>query len=319
MKQNKGILYSNGVSESLSKNFLTQEVYYSLSKSKTLDEFFDILSQTSFEVGDRAFFHKECDENIRQIVSFVKNESPNEEFKSFFVLPYDFQNIANFCKCSLQNLDFTKYCEAEGNYSFSQIKDYISNKDYKSFHNKIIENCLQSFDALTGGSFSASELDFVFKKYLFDNLFLLSKKNKMLRTLVDYLISIENISVATRARSEFELESQILEGGLFNKTQIHDFFTGNKLDVSQFDEIIVPFIEFAQSKTKSKVDYMNFEKNKNAICEKYFYLKKSQVESIAPFAYFCYKRLNEIKNVRLIYSFISNNLNGEIKERLLGD
>ena len=68
-------------------------------------------------------------------------------------------------------------------------------------------------------------------------------------------------------------------------------------------------------RTQEKI--IQFEKYRQNYKIDYFYRNKDKIETIAPFAYYCYRKLMDIKNIRLAFSYAENGLNTEIKKRML--
>jgi vacuolar-type H+-ATPase subunit C/Vma6 len=150
---------------------------------------------------------------------------------------------------------------------------------------------------------------------LYQNLIAISKKNKVLSMIVSNKIDSENLSVCLRAKTLFEFESQLLCGGNIKK-QVLTMLFNKKLSA-------LDYINNAHIKKMAKIvfegsDYAKFEKLRNNLELNLLNELKYDIESISPFAYYVYRKITDIKNVRLILSYQENNLKDKIKNKLLG-
>ena len=315
---NKGILYSNGVVASLSQSLLTNEFLNRLSECNSVKDILDCLEETSFSFSlEDSSLEEKLDLETSKIIEFVKNESPNDKFTQCFLLPFDYENILTFCKCLFLSLDPTPYVKAEGFFTFDQIKNYITTKSYNNFNNVFIKNALIEFDKLVENQeVNGWEIDVVFKKALFENLLKVSQ-NTILSNLIKMEITLENISIAFRAKTQFEFESQVFDGGVLNKKDLFLIFNKDKLAINlNVDREILSFIKLSMGE-KTNEKSIQFERDKQNFKNKFLFKHKDEIETISPFAYYCYRKLSDIKNIRLAFSYVENGLNKEIKKRML--
>lgn len=315
---NKGILYSNGVVSSLSQNLLNKDFFTRLSECNSTYEMQEIIEETSF-----AFSQEETTINEKmlietnKLIDFVKNESPDENFLKFFLLPFDYQNLQTYCKCLVLNIEANNYIKVEGLYSYDQIKNNLITKNYDNFKNPYIEKAIKYFNKLSQDkNLTGWEIELIFKKAMYENLLKISS-NPILNKLVKYEITIENIYMSSRAKTHFELESQFIPNGYLNKENLLQIFNKDKaiLNVCS-DRNIMPFIKLAIGENTNE-SIIKFERNRQVFKAKYFYQNKNSVETISSFAYYVYRKLNDIKNVRLAYSYVENGQSKEIKKRIL--
>ena len=213
----KSLLYANGVASAMSNKLISKDTFNRMVDAKTNVEALAILQETNFASGlsiDSPFdFEDLTNYETKKFINFVKNESPEEELTSFFLLPYDYNNIAGVCKSIMLNQNELDFVEAEGYYELSNIKDIITSKNFNRFNNKFIEKCLTEFqDLASKKSINGYEVDLIFKTYLFKNLKGIAK-NPLVKEIIKMQIDIENISVAMRCENSFMVEQQILKDG----------------------------------------------------------------------------------------------------------
>ena len=134
---------------------------------------------------------------------------------------------------------------------------------------------------------------------------------------VSMLIDIENISSAMRTKSQFELEGLFIQGGTLSKEEIKNVFLKNKLELESSEKMFLKkYLKCAYDEKKTQA-YLNFERMRNMVELDILKGYESEVESEIPFMLFCFKRLVEIKNLRLISSCIKNGLGENISKKLL--
>lgn len=316
----KSNLYTNGVVSALTNSLISKETFNRMIDAKNYDEAFSVLSETSFGSTSESESINSREEILnletKKLLNFVKTESPSEEFTKYILLTYDYANILNFCRCQLLGIDFLSYVEAEGLYTLSQIKEYILSKHYDNFNNTFIKEALIKFNDISATNVDGWEVDFIFKKYMYQNLLQVCFKQKVLKGLIINKIDAENLSVALRAKTQFQLESQLLEGGSLTKNTLIKIFKREKNVLSGIKQpILNQMAKLCMS--EDSLRYSKFEKIKNTIELKLLLPKQYDIESIAPFVLYVYKVLTQIKNVRLILSYQFNNLKDKIVPKFL--
>lgn len=320
---NKSCTYVNGVVSALSNSLITKETFLRLIEAKSYKEFLTLLQETPFYNGSEEASSFDLQNTLikqaQLLAEFVKRESPTDEFVNFFLLPYDYMNIANFCKCQISNQEFEKFVDCEGIYSLTQIKDYILSKKYNNFNNEFIEKSLKDFEFLIQEQvIDTAEIDTKFKIHMYENLLKVCSKNKILKNILCLQIDVENISVAMRAKTQFELEHQLIDGGEIAREDLIKIFKKDKSVLAKItNKKLYAFVKLAFSENKLE-SFVNFEVNKNNLIVSTLANKLYEINTIEPFILYCYKKQIEIKNIRLIASYIENNLNLNIKKRILG-
>lgn len=315
-------LYANGVVASLSSSLITKESFNRMIDSKTNVEALSILQETNFGSGIAIETPFQIEDILsfetKKLLSFIKTESPIEELVSFFTLPYDYNNISAFCKSLVLGQNASIFIEAEGSFEISKIKEYVTAKNFDGFNNKYIKSALNEFQAIASKpNIKGDEVDFLFKKYLYDNLLEVCSKNTIIKKMVETRIDIENISCAMRSPTQYHLEQQLLDTINIDKDTLLQIFKKSKEALYRVtNPLLSKFVKLALQENKEK-SFVEFEKLKNTYPLLFLEDKKNDIDSIGPFASYCFKRMIEIKNIRLIMSYHNNNLSDYIKKRFL--
>ena len=318
----KSFLYANGVVASLTGNIVTKESFHRMIEAKTNTEALSVLQETNFASGVVIETPFQIEELLgfetKKLLNFIKQESPLEELIYYFCLPYDYNNISAYCKNIVLGQDANNFIEAEGMYELSKIKELITTKNFDGFNNKHIKSALLEFQVLASKpNINGNEVDFLFKKYLYDNLKESCKKNSITKLLVETNIDIENLSTAMRASTQYHFEQQLLCGGTLESKTLQDIFKRSKDTLTlNLNPILTKFVKLALSENKEK-SFIEFEKLKNTYPLSLLENKKNDIDSIGPFADYIFRKQIEIKNIRLIMSYHNNNLSEYIKKRYL--
>lgn len=318
----KSFLYANGVVASLSNTLVTKESFNRMIEAKTNEEALNVLQETNFASGiaiENPFQIEELlNFETNKLLTFIKNESPVEELVSYFALPYDYNNVSAYCKSIVLGQNVNNFVEVEGLLELSKIKELITTKNFDGFNNKYIKSALVEFQVIASKpNIKGDEVDFLFKKYLYQNLQEACKKNAITKLMVETNIDIENISTAMRASSQYHLEQQTLQGGVMDSETLLQIFKKSKdvlLKVS--NPLLTKFVKLALSDNKEK-SFVDYEKLKNTYPLALLENKKNDIDSIGPFANYIFKKQIEIKNIRLIMSYHNNKLGEYIKKRYL--
>lgn len=317
----KSLLYANGVISALSTKLISKDTFNRMIDAKTNVEALAILQETSFGSGLTINSPFEIEEltnfETKKFVEFLKSESPEDELTTLFLLPYDYNNISGICKAMLLEQNENNFIEAEGFYEITKIKDIVNSKNYSSFNNKFIEECLNKFNELVSRNIiDGYEIDLLFKKYLYKNLKEMAKK-PLIKQIVSNYIDIENISVAMRSDTTFILEQQKLCGGSLSLEVLLKIFAKDLCVVNEIkDSTIKKFVELAVKEDKEN-SFVEFEVFKNNFIFSKLLPEKYDNNKLTPFALYCFEREAQIKNVRLIMSYKNNNISSEIKKRIL--
>lgn len=318
----KNILYANSVVAALSNSLITKECLNRLVEAQNAKTALATLQETNFGSGvsiDSPFeIETLLNFETKKLLKFITQETPSTALEQYFLLQYDYNNIASFCKGLLLEQDTTDFVQAEGNYDWVKIKDLISSKNFKDFNNSYIEKALNEFQDYVGKKeVNGYEVDFLFKKYMFENLKDIVKKDKLLAEIVSLKIDIENISVAMRSSTQYTMDAQKLKNATLSNAVLLKIFNKDSSVLSEIkNPILQKFAKLALS-NETENSYVKFEVLKNSFIFDCLKPKKFDVNTIAPFAYYCFQKESEIKNVRLIMSYQCNNLKDKIKERFL--
>ena len=102
----KSFLYANGVVSAMSKNLISKESFTRMIDAVSAKEALNVLQETNFATGLTINSPFEIEDLLnfesKRFLIFVKNESPVEALKQYFLLQNDFANISSFCKCLIK-------------------------------------------------------------------------------------------------------------------------------------------------------------------------------------------------------------------------
>lgn len=318
MSGNKGYLYTNGVIASISNKLISKDNFLKIINAKTIEDTISQIKATSI-ISEKQFNSiSEYDELLNKeminLHTFLTKECPLKVFVDYINWELDITNLENMLKSRVFNQELNYENLISGNISIKEIKDVvylnkkISNTDINAFMSEINQKLNKC---------SWREIDYRFKLFLYEKQFNIVKNDKILKKIMQYRIDFQNILMTIRVKDRKEVENQFIPNGNINIEKIYDIFDKNySVNSGINDDLIKLWITKAFEKDKNK-SYIFFEKARNTIEINALSEYYDDIETIVPFLKYYYKRILEIKNLRMICSLKINGYDAYIKDRFL--
>ncbi len=304
-------IFFNAVANSKSMELLTEQELGFLCDATNIETMLKILGSHNLLQGLNIQTYNdlisvvELDE--KNFLDFVKQNVVDKKITAFFCLNNDYYNIqCAFTKIRLQKMNLSY--KPEGLYKIADIEKAIENKNYGIFSNEQ-KFCLETLDKtekLTG-----FVLDTAFKKAKYLEFRRLSACNKDLSIIAQTYIDGLNLKNALRFKDKNLMEVLFLEGGKVTKKELENLMQKdyNKiLNDTKFDDNAL-MIKFICTALIEKKPMTKFEKMQDLFAVNYFEAKKTDVNGLTPYLRYCYLKLNEISNLRVIFEGKINGLN----------
>ena len=312
------VLYASARAVSMEKSLLGDDRLKRMVDGGT-DDALKILSEVGFGAGDtvgEVVDAVSLDETAK-LSAFIKETAPDDKIAKFFLYPYDFRNAEALIKA--------KYLKTEtelspnGLFDAKDLKERIFADDYGTlppFMGKALFNADKEF---VDGTASGVYINSLFTKALYDELFSLKIKNDFVSNILCAKADMINIGIALRTR-DFELsEKQFVHTGKIGKSAL------KAVCEDDFDKIREKFkfdeykdeIYAALNGLDNDAGLKEFEKMSDGYAVKL--IKKHRYDSNGdfPFIRYCFYKLADIANVRIILVGLSGGLSAaEITERL---
>lgn len=313
-------LYALGVVASREKDFVPPEIFEQMMSSKTLKQAVDALYSSSFSsfFGDDFDVQRAIGRADTQIIDFVRTESPDEQTKEFFLSPLDIDNVATVCKAKYLSIAPEPYLENVGTIPFETIKNGVNFQNLSLFKSDFIRDMLSHFfNLLSSPALSASDIDSFFKKYKYRYLKQISK-NEILKNLTNLILDTENLSVCLRTQDEQTFLNQKVANGNLSNDLLLPLLHRDKTALDKITNADLHALAGCIFDTNTQQSLSKFEFLKNSLLLSQ--TTKPLVENTYEgFVNYVFRFVTQLKNIRMILSFKSNDLEESLeRERFLG-
>ena len=317
----KGYLYTNGVIAAISKRLISKENFTKIIDAQNASNSLMILNNTSFVTGkkvnsvydvNRLIVNEEISLN-----NFLKKECPNQIFIDYVSAQKDFYNLETIYKYKIFAVSYEANSFIEGSYPIAKIVECVSSENFDSLNNPLIKEMFEKINQVKDKRGNWQTIDLTFKKYYYKNLFNIVKNDKILKQILQNKIDLQNLITAIRIKTVEELENSYIENGKRDKNFFKQIMIGESAvsASSSLDYIDECLKNLKKCKSEDKLKLLN---QQNELVEIKVLSKFAEnIESIIPFLKYYYKKILELKNLRMIFSLKQNNLNSHIKERYL--
>ncbi|MBQ8424789.1 MAG: V-type ATPase subunit [Clostridia bacterium] len=320
MAGNKGYLYTNGVISAISSKLLKKETFNKIIESTDLDNSISLLNNTTFVNGKKINSIFDLNNLLKieefKINEFLKKECPISEFVDYIDCINDYNNLNLFYKSILFKFNINEKNIIEGKCSILKIKECLTLNNFDGLNSKYIKELFEKISKIKNKQKDWVKIDYYFKSQCYKNLFNIVKNNKILLEILRNKIDFQNISLCLRVNNFDEFNNQFIENGILTLNFFENYFKSGKISViSKSNKVLDNLLKILKLNDKEKFDVLN--KECNLIELKTLHNFNDNIESPIPFLKYYYRKILEIKNLRMIFSLKSNNLNSKIKDRFL--
>ena len=284
-----------------------------------VDDALKILSEVGFGAGESSADEIDAVSTYEtaKLCAFIKETAPDEKMAKFFLYPFDFKNAEALVKA--------KYLKTEpklfscGFFDEKTLKEKIFSDAYSSFPRAMADTLLSSDKAFVEKTESGQFINSLFTKALYEELFALNIQNPLVAKILCAKADMINIGIALRARDFDSAKGQFVHEGAINKTAL------KAVCEEDFDKIREKFrftdykdeVYAALDGIESGKGLKEFEKMSDGFAVKLINKNKFNQEGIFPFIRYCFYKLADIVNARIILVGHSGGLTGEeISERI---
>lgn len=313
----KNAEYVGAVCSFREKSIISQEKFEKM-LTMSLPEAVKTLKDSGFggglETTDAESLIRAEEDNL---ISFIKEYAPNDNFINFKLLNYDYHNANSIVRAENLNLNAKKMLIREGRYCIEVLSSFIKSGE-GDIESKFLKDAIAGAKKLFAeGKATGAKLDDIFLKAKYQEALSLVKKDKSLKAFVQAEIDGANVSTAIRSQNvEFLKEAFILGGNISLNDLVCFIETGklaNSLKESVFGSVIIKTLaDFKNGKA-----LVEFEKVKDDYALSTLMKNKYTVEGYGIFYLYCYYKENEIKNARIVTVGLSAGLDkADVKARM---
>lgn len=303
--------YFNARSKAKEAKLLSIENLEKIAKSNSLEETTKNLLDLKLMKGEQVESFDDLVQIInreeQEFLDFLKHESVHKDITKFFLAKYDYFNLESlYFEIVLKKGEMPKLFE--GNIKISTMKKCLETQKYDDLSVQM-KNLLLMLDK--SDDKSQFFVDNAFKKAMAKEKLLLSKVSKDLFECQNYLIDLKNIELALRLRDEKTFSIVRLDGGKLENEFFKKLCTNNLGSIlndtkySLYKNVVEIIVEaMRENKPFQKFDFLV-----DCFPITFFDDKKYLPESLLPYIRYCYLKLNQIKNLKIIFDGLSANQN----------
>ena len=319
MALKKDYLYTNGVIAAISKNLVNKDYLNKIIDANS-EEAILLFNNTSYisskKINSIYDVSRILDIEKYGLNRFLKNECPNQIFIDYVNTYNDYQNLEQFLKNYLFGFSFDEKFVYEGNFSVAKIKEAFLKNDFTIFDNEHIKNLFNEVNKIKSKEKNFAKIDHLFKKYMFKNLQIIVKNDKILQKILKYRVDLQNLILAIRVKNIEEFQNQFILNGNLDEKIFKKYILENIFNSSVNDKIFDCWSKIL--KREESEDKLKLLEKENKILElRVLNCFEDKIESMIPFLKYYYRKTIEIYNLRMIFSLKMNNLDSYIKEKLL--
>ncbi len=285
----------------------------------TADDALKILSEVGFGTGEvsRAGIDAVSDTETARLCSFIKETAPDDKIKKFFLYQYDFKNAEALIK--EKYLKTEQELSACGLLDVKDLKDKIFTDAYSSLPKYMAKALLSADKAFVDGTQTGLYINGLFTKALYDELFALKINDKKLKSVLCSKVDLINIGISLRTRNFDRAEKQYVHFGKVKEPML------KSLCEADFETIRAQFrfteykdeVFAALTGLESGAGLKEFEKLCDGFAVKTVKKDRYGSQGTLPFIRYCFYKLADIANARIVLVGHSGGLSREeISDRL---
>ena len=282
------------------------------------DEALKILAEVNFgdgiPVSSAADFEILVEAEEKKYTAFVRETCPSERLMRFLLAGYDYHNAEAISRAKYLKSDFTPMLGAEGEYSVSLLEEKIFADDYTRFSPELSAALSGADELFVSGKADGKSISSLFRRALYIEMKTCAEREKPLKKLFSEKADAANIAVALRSRN-FALASEMtVDGGTLSEEEIRFLCEEAAESIRekfryspQKDLIFSALDDFSEGKPLT-----DFEKKSDGFALVILKKERYNDEGYKPFLRYCYYKLAELANVKIIMSCLVNGVEKNI-------
>lgn len=312
------VLYASGRAVSKEKSLLGDDRLKRMIEGGET-EALKILSEVGFGAGDNAGEAADAvsAEETAKLCAFIKEAAPDDKTAKFFLYPNDFKNAEALIKSKYLKIETE--LSPNGLFDTKDLKEKIFADSYGALPPFMAKALFNADKEFVEGTASGVSINSLFTKALYDELFSLKIKNAFISKILCAKADMINIGIALRTRDSELAEKQFVHTGKLDKTAL------KAVCEDDFDKIREGFrfddykdgINAAVNGLENGAGLKGFEKMSDGYAVKLVKKHRYGNEGDFPFIRYCFYKLADIANVRIILVGLRGGLSAaEITDRL---
>ncbi|MDY6367167.1 MAG: V-type ATPase subunit [Clostridia bacterium] len=316
------VIYANARAKALENGLLSVDRLNRMLDSGSPDEAMKVLAEVNFgggvSIDSFMKFETLISAEEKKFISFIKADCPSQAFKNYMLLPFDFHNAEAFIKEKYLKRKADDFTVDSGMIEKESMKEKIMLDEYKDFPDEMAKALITCDSDFVSGKATGASVNSVFKKALYKELYKNAKKGE-LNEIFNIKADCANIGVALRVRNFSQAKEFFVSGGKLTETELKTLSEESFELIKEKCKFMScgELISVAVDSCIKDEPLSAFETLADDFALKFLKKKKYATDGIVPFMLYCYYKLAEIKNVRIVMVGLINGMDkNEIKRRL---
>lgn len=287
---------------------------------ETAEEAYKILLESGFgngTVGSCADFENLISAEMQKFRSFLDETCVNGAFKSFLLIKNDYHNAEAFIRSKYLNVRAEDFTVQDGLIEKSVLKGYILSDKYDSLPKSLKTALINIDEAFVSGNASGFFVSSEIKKALYSEYKKICKGD--LKKILEVKADAVNIGAVLRSDNYEQAKKNFVCGGSVSEVTLKKLSEAPEeqlkslvKDIKSELDILSAVEDVIMGKPLTEL-----EREADGYALKYFKKFKYSADGDYPYMLYCYYKLNEIENVRIIMVGLLNGIDkNEIKRRL---
>ena len=315
-------IYANARAKALESTLIDSDRLKRMIECENVDDAIKILAEINFGEGGvqtRDDFETLILLEQRKLNDFILNNCASNSFKNFMLYRNDFLNAEGLIKAKYLKVDSSSLTGEKGTFEVDKLKEIIMTDDYKNLPKTLADALLKCDEEFVSNRATGSSIGSIIHKALYNELLNQAKKDKNILTIFKAQADGINSCSALRCRDFNAVKEFFIEGGNLTLMDV------KSLSEDSFDQLLTRFKFFenkeiilsAIESAEKNMPLSTAEKLIESFPLKFLSKQKYQTEGIIPFILYCYYKLADLQNIRIILVGIKNKFSkDDIKSRL---
>lgn len=315
--------FLTALTRSKEKDLIPYDKLVRMASSESAEEGFKILLEGGFGKDAKAETVRDYENLIEKerenLLEYIKAYSTKPEFERLFVIDNDYHNAESLLRAEYLKLDEKKMLIAEGEYSIEKLKGFIEGKKGAELSRELEETILKAKLIFDGGDATGYKISNIFIKGKYAEEISLASTDKKLLRFVKAEIDALNVSTALRSRNKAVFEESFILGGEYSLNSLMPltFLDYGEIPSKYRGSSVYDLVLAGVEAVKEGRPLTEFENLKDSFALKTLKEEKYTAYGFTEFLLYCYYKLAELKNVRIVMVGLIGGMNkNEIIKRV---
>lgn len=317
------VSYANARAKSFENYLLGEDRINRLIDCVKPEEAIKILSEVNFgdgtTISSALDFEKLILAEKKKLFAFIKEDCASQAFADFILLKNDFHNAEALIKAKHLKIDVEDILDVDGKFSVDDMKEKIFEDDYSVFPLELKNALVKSDVEFIDGKATGASISTLFSKAYFAQIKQCTKSNGLILELYNVKADLANVGVALRLRDFSVAKNYFVSYGKITESELQSLCEDQLESLMEKFKLnyISGYISSAIESVLKGQPLSNFEKQGESYAVNRMLKQKYETSGILPFVQYCYYKLADISNVRIIMVGLINGLSKtDIRNRI---